>query len=64
VLRRPARAAVPMLILALAAALAPAPARAATPLATPTNLKALYVADTNAELDWLRAGQPHHARRA
>lgn len=55
-LRRPARFAVPMLILALATALVPAPARAATPLATPTNLKALYIADTNAELDWLRDG--------
>jgi Cellulose binding domain len=54
VLRRPARAAIPVLILALAAALAPAPAHAATPLTTPTNLKALYIADTNAELDWLR----------
>jgi hypothetical protein len=56
VLRRPARAAVPILVLVLAAVLAPTPARAATPLNTPTNLKALYVADTNAELDWLHDG--------
>jgi hypothetical protein len=40
----------------LALTLAPAPALASTPLPAPTNVQAVHVADTSADLWWLRDG--------